>query len=218
MRPALSVHSAENTLCVGRRDDEIRAVGRLFVSRQSRATAGRERAPALSMAGSGGDDPHHAEPMTLRCLLITGPLIPPVRSGSIDRSTDRRGIFFRRADLPMDGSACDRLSVVERTNGRQAAGRQATPRPPPVLLRPPPSPPAAPHIPTYILTHPTDPHTMTYSGTMADKGPVTIRSRKFIRNALLARRQMVRGGIDRWRGICSVCASRPGLAAGGLWG
>lgn len=27
---------------------------------------------------------------------------------------------------------------------------------------------------------------------MADKGPVTIRSRKFIRNALLARRQMVR--------------------------
>ena len=29
---------------------------------------------------------------------------------------------------------------------------------------------------------------------MADKGPVTIRSRKFIRNALLARRQMVSGG------------------------
>jgi len=27
---------------------------------------------------------------------------------------------------------------------------------------------------------------------MADKGPVTIRSRKFIRNSLLARRQMVR--------------------------
>ncbi len=26
---------------------------------------------------------------------------------------------------------------------------------------------------------------------MADKGPVTIRSRKFVRNALLARRQMV---------------------------
>lgn len=32
---------------------------------------------------------------------------------------------------------------------------------------------------------------------MADKGPVTIRSRKFIRNSLLARRQMVRA----WTGL-----------------
>ena len=31
---------------------------------------------------------------------------------------------------------------------------------------------------------------------MADKGPVTIRSRKFIRNALLARRQMVSVGLS----------------------
>jgi hypothetical protein len=27
---------------------------------------------------------------------------------------------------------------------------------------------------------------------MADKGPVTVRTRKFLRNSLLARRQMVR--------------------------
>ena len=36
---------------------------------------------------------------------------------------------------------------------------------------------------------------------MADKGPVTIRSRKFIRNALLARRQMVRRGGDGGGGV-----------------
>lgn len=48
----------------------------------------------------------------------------------------------------------------------------------------------SPHPPT-----PTLPGHIYYptpqSATMADKGPVTIRSRKFIRNALLARRQMV---------------------------
>lgn len=36
---------------------------------------------------------------------------------------------------------------------------------------------------------------------MADKGPITIRTRKFIRNALLARRQFVSGVQTLWRRV-----------------
>ena len=174
---------------------EIRAVGAVR-SRQSRANGqqatGRKRASAALDGWERRRSPPRGTDDSASPLYYW-PSDPSLAVSSIDRSIDRMGSFEGLTCQWKARRAVDRLSVVERTNGRQAC-RQATPRPRPSSPAPITT---GPHTHTrHILTHSTNQrtHTINYSGTMADKGPVTIRSRKFIRNALLARRQMVRGG------------------------